>query len=228
MLPGLLAAPQRLLDLGVLDRAIRGRLVIAVVAFALIGIVTMQLGLLELNAGIAGALDRAGVLQRENAVLGIENSELGAPNRIETRAAALGMELVPSSSLRFLSGDHAPDYRRAADSLKRPLQSAPTTTAKTEAASSEASGAGAGAAAAGDSSAEAASGTAATSSAQGSTGADTQTEDTPAATTTQASAGTEATTAGAPVEAAAGGPAAGTGEAVAGAPSGGTQASAAG
>jgi hypothetical protein len=39
-----------------LDRLISGRIWIGVIAFALIGIVTMQLGLLKLNAGIGRSL----------------------------------------------------------------------------------------------------------------------------------------------------------------------------
>src|ERR1700690_465974 len=42
-----------------LDRVIRGRLGIGIVAFGLIGIVTLQLGLLKLHSGIGRALVRA-------------------------------------------------------------------------------------------------------------------------------------------------------------------------
>ena len=60
-----------------LDRLIRGRVWIGVIAFALIGIVTMQLVLLKLNAGIGRSLVREALLQRENATLSAENSEVG-------------------------------------------------------------------------------------------------------------------------------------------------------
>ncbi len=52
-----------------LDRLIRGRIWIALIAFALIGIVTLQLLVLQLNAGIGRALVREAQLQRENAAL---------------------------------------------------------------------------------------------------------------------------------------------------------------
>ena len=55
----------------------------------------MQLVVLELNAGIGRALERQAQLQRENAALSIENSELAAGERVESQAARLGMELVP-------------------------------------------------------------------------------------------------------------------------------------
>ena len=67
---------------------------IGIVAFALIGIVTLQLGLLKLNSGIGRALEREGSLQRENATLSVENSELATGARVESQAAQLGMQLV--------------------------------------------------------------------------------------------------------------------------------------
>ena len=99
---GLLAVAGRLSTHRLLDRLIRGRGCIALVAFALIGIVTLQLGLLKLNAGIGRSLERSAVLQRENAALAIENSELASGNRVESNAAHLGMQLVAPSALRFL------------------------------------------------------------------------------------------------------------------------------
>lgn len=75
---GLLAGAEGLLHARSLDRLIRGRGWIAVIAFALIGIVTLQLGLLKLNAGMGRSIERAEALQRKNAALSIENSELAA------------------------------------------------------------------------------------------------------------------------------------------------------
>jgi hypothetical protein len=102
------------------DRLIAGKAWIAVLAFALIGIVTLQLGLLELNRGIGRTLERQGLLERENAALSIENSEMAAGNRVESRAQQLGMEIVPSSSLRFLPG-HGDDVAKAAAALNTPV-----------------------------------------------------------------------------------------------------------
>ncbi len=85
------------------DRLIHGRAWIGLVAFALIGIVTMQLGLLKLNAGIGRALEHEGALQRENSALSVENSEVAAGDTVELQAAHMGMRLVPAGSLRFLS-----------------------------------------------------------------------------------------------------------------------------
>jgi hypothetical protein len=119
---GLLAALDSLSRHRLLDRLIRGRTSIALVAFALIGIVTLQLGLLQLNSSIGRTLERESLLQRENAALSIANSELAAGNRIESRAVALGMELVPIRSLRFLAAQPWADPRRAAAALRTTVQ----------------------------------------------------------------------------------------------------------
>ncbi len=75
---GLLAALDGLPRHRLLDRLIARADWIALVAFALIGIVTLQLLLLTLNGDIGRALEREALLQRENAALSIENSELAA------------------------------------------------------------------------------------------------------------------------------------------------------
>lgn len=102
-----------------LDRLIGGRAWIGIVAFALIGIVTMQLGLLKLNAGIGRALEHEAALQRENSALSVENSEVGSGDAVELKAAGIGMRLTPAGALRFLSGrDGAGIVDRAAAVLR--------------------------------------------------------------------------------------------------------------
>jgi hypothetical protein len=111
---GLIAALERLSRHRLLDRLIRGRSWIALVAFALIGIVTMQLGLLKLNGGIGRALEHEALLQRENAALSIENSELAAGDPVASRASKIGMQFVPAGALRFLAIRPTSDLTRAA------------------------------------------------------------------------------------------------------------------
>jgi cell division protein FtsL len=106
-----------------LDRLLRGRLAIALVAFALIGIVTLQLGLLKLNSSIGRTLERESLLQRENAALSIEDSEIAAGDRVEAQATRLGMQLAPVAALRFLSVRPRADSGRAAGALRVPLRS---------------------------------------------------------------------------------------------------------
>jgi cell division protein FtsL len=88
------------------DRVISGRWSIALIAFALIGIVTLQLGLLKLNVGVGHSLERAQTLERENATLGIENAELASPERIRQLAVRLGMSPVSLTQLRFVRAAH--------------------------------------------------------------------------------------------------------------------------
>jgi cell division protein FtsL len=126
---GVISALEALAQHRLLDRLIRGRTWIAIVAFALIGIVTLQLGLLKLNGGIGRALEHESVLQRENATLSIENSDLAAGTRVQARAVQLGMAFVPTSALHFLSAPAHGDIAKAASVLN----------AATEAATSEAS-----------------------------------------------------------------------------------------
>jgi hypothetical protein len=112
-------APSRLLD-----RLIRGRGWIGLVAFALIGIVAMQLWLLKLNGGIGRAIEHEGMLERANAALSAENSSRSAGDLIEQQAVASGMRIVAPGSLIFLRA-RASDERLAAARLAQPVQTPP-------------------------------------------------------------------------------------------------------
>jgi len=136
----------------VLDRVVRGRVWIGVVTFALLGIVTLQLGLLELNGSIGRVLARKAQLVRDDSSLSIENSTLASDEHIVAAAASAGMVPVSIQSLRFLDARRA-SSARAASSLRAPVQKP----------SSESTGA-AGATNEGSSTGEAASGNASTSS----------------------------------------------------------------
>jgi hypothetical protein len=129
---GLTEALGRLSEHRLLDRLIRGRTWIGLVAFALIGIVTLQLGLLRLNAGIGHALQKEASLQRENAALSIENSELAAGDLVESSASRLGMEVVPAGALRFLTARPASDASRAAAGLSAQVGSSSAPAAQGE------------------------------------------------------------------------------------------------
>jgi hypothetical protein len=119
---GLISAVEALAQHRLLDRLIRGRTWIGIVAFALIGIVTLQLGLLKLNGGIGRALEHEAVLQRENAALSIENSERAAGTRVQARAVQLGMAFAATSALHFLSAPSRGDVAKAATALSAPTQ----------------------------------------------------------------------------------------------------------
>jgi hypothetical protein len=102
---GLVSALESVAQHRLFDRLIRGRAWIGIVAFALIGIVTLQLGLLKLNGGIGRALEHEALLQRTNSALSIENSELAAGTRVEARAGHLGLAFAPTGALHFLSAN---------------------------------------------------------------------------------------------------------------------------
>jgi hypothetical protein len=121
-----------------LDRLIRGRTWIGIVAFALIGIVTLQLGLLKLNGGIGHALEREALLQSQNAALSIENAELAAGTTVEPRAAQLGMAFAKTGELRFLGSRPSQDAAKAAAALATAAQAAAAKTSEGSTSTSEA------------------------------------------------------------------------------------------
>jgi cell division protein FtsL len=104
-------------DLRVLDRLISGRFWIALIAGSLIGIVGMQVWLLKLNTQIGQSMLRASNLQRDNASLQAEISQLSSGDRIEAQGTRLGLVMALSNGYRFLrvgSGDAA----RASHSIR--------------------------------------------------------------------------------------------------------------
>ena len=128
-------------DARVLDRLVRGRAWIALVAVALMGIVFMQVSLLKLNAGISRAVTAADTFDRQNSSLREEISKLDSGERIQAVAAKLGMVTPAAGDVHYLDGRGA-DGARAAASIKPPkpvtpsappaaTTSAPATTATT-------------------------------------------------------------------------------------------------
>jgi hypothetical protein len=132
-------------DSALLDRLVRGRLWIGLLAFALIGIVAMQLMVLKLNTGIGATLAREAALQRSNAQLGIEAATGSGEGRIEPLAAATGMTFAPSGGVHFVASSPAGDISRAAAALAAPIQpheslaSSETVSVSSEPASSQSS-----------------------------------------------------------------------------------------
>lgn len=104
-----------------LDRLLRGRAWIALLTALLLGIVFMQVHMLKLNAGISRAVETAGTLERQNAQLRQQVSQLGASDRIEDAAAQLGMTMPAPGSVRYLdAGDVEVDAKRAASTMTAP------------------------------------------------------------------------------------------------------------
>ncbi|HEV2819298.1 MAG TPA: hypothetical protein VGW11_02215 [Solirubrobacteraceae bacterium] len=95
-------AARGLPDSPFIDRLLAGRVWVAVVAIALIGIVFMQVSLLRLNTGIGESIERQANLERHNAALRAEVSSLSASPRIQEVAGELGMLMPPAGEVRYL------------------------------------------------------------------------------------------------------------------------------
>jgi hypothetical protein len=111
-------------DARVLDRLVRGRAWIAIVAAALIGIVFMQVSMLKLNAGVSRAVTAADTLERQNSSLRADISKLDSGERVQDAAANLGMATRPAGDVRYLDAERA-SAARAAASIKPPSPVAP-------------------------------------------------------------------------------------------------------
>jgi cell division protein FtsL len=133
-------AAMRVGDARLLDRLVRGRFWIALVAIGLMGIVFMQVSLLKLNAGISRAVTAADTLERQNATLRGDISNLDSGERIQAVAAKLGMIIPAAGDVHYLDGRQA-DGARAAQAIKPPAPVAGATTTAAAAAQQEAASA---------------------------------------------------------------------------------------
>lgn len=119
------ARAMRIGDARVLDRLVRGRVWIAIMAIGLIGIVFMQVSLLKLNAGISRAVTAADTFDRQNSSLREDISKLDSGERIQGVAAKLGMVTPAAGDVHYLDGRGA-DAARAAAAIKPPDPVTPT------------------------------------------------------------------------------------------------------
>ena len=100
--PRLVAFASTLPDRSIVDRMVRGRVWIGVLGILLIGLVFTQVSLLKLNAGIGSAVERGAALDRANGELRAQVSQLESGERIQERAAALGMILPPAGQISYV------------------------------------------------------------------------------------------------------------------------------
>jgi hypothetical protein len=104
-----------------MDRLVRSRAWIVIIAFGLIGIVAMQVSMLSLNTGIGRAVESASTLERQNAAERIQISRLSSGERIQQVASGLGLVMPAPDEVRYLSaGDLRADGRRAANVMRAP------------------------------------------------------------------------------------------------------------
>jgi cell division protein FtsL len=186
-----------------MDRLVRSRVWIVLIAGALTGLVAMQVSLLKLNSGIGRAVETTSTLERSNATMRAEISTLSAGDRIQQLAQQAGMVMPTPADINYLrAGDANADAQRAAQQMRAPdpavtagLAGAATETAAPATQSAAAATAPSGTTASGTT----ASGTtaAATTTASGTTPTAT-TPPPPAATTPPATSSTTAATAGGP------------------------------
>lgn len=101
-----------------LDRLLRGRVWVALIAALLTGIVFLNVGLLELNGGIARTDVRVSELRGENAVLRLRVARLGSSERIRRAAEARAFRAPPPGQVGYL-GLRPDDAERAARALER-------------------------------------------------------------------------------------------------------------
>jgi cell division protein FtsL len=102
------------------DRLLRGRIAIWLIAIMLGGIVTMQVSLLKLNAGISHDVEAAGALERVNADLETEVAKLSSGERIQQAAAEEGMVPPPAGDVGYLRSRPGVDPSLAAHRMQAP------------------------------------------------------------------------------------------------------------
>jgi hypothetical protein len=100
-----------------LDRLLRGRAWVALTAVLLVGIVFLNVNLLEINGSIARMDTHAAELKRENAALRMRIAQLGSSERIQAAAARLGFVPVEPGSVGYLTATRA-NAARAARALE--------------------------------------------------------------------------------------------------------------
>jgi hypothetical protein len=109
----------RLLDAPFLDRLIRGRIWIALVGFALLGIVAMQVEILRLGSSIARSVTEIQHLTQVNEAAETAIAQAEPGHNVASEAASLGMVYPPAGNIVYL-GYHAGDALTAAHSITLP------------------------------------------------------------------------------------------------------------
>jgi hypothetical protein len=108
----------RILDAPFLDRLIRGRTWIALVAFAMLGIVAMQVTILRLGATIGRSVTQIQQLTQQNESAETTIAGLEPGRDIAAEAASLGMVYAPAGDVEYLK--YRPDDPLLAASLTGP------------------------------------------------------------------------------------------------------------
>jgi hypothetical protein len=129
-----LRGTQQLADSRLLDRLIRGRLWIPLVAAGLMGIVFMQVSMLKLNAGIGRAVQSSSTLERQNAQLRADVSRLESGGRIVGAAHELGMVVPADGTTHYVT---AAGRAQALDAARRMVPADQQALARAQAATAQ-------------------------------------------------------------------------------------------
>jgi hypothetical protein len=113
-----------LADSRLLDRLIRGRLWVPLVAAGLMGIVFMQVTMLKFNSGIGRAVQTAATLERQNDDLRSDVSRMEAGDRIDTAAKGLGMVVPADGGEHYVRAGASDTAEVAVRNMKPPAASA--------------------------------------------------------------------------------------------------------
>lgn len=120
-LPARAAAFVRALpDHSLLDRIVRGRTWIPLLGVLLAGIVAMQVEVLKLSASMGRTLERGTQLQSVNEQLRASVASLADDQRIERRAAGMGMVMAAPEAINFLPAHSGGDVRPALANVHQP------------------------------------------------------------------------------------------------------------
>ncbi len=109
----------RLLDAPFLDRLIRGRLWIGLIAFALLGIVAMQVAILQLGASIGHSVTEIQRLSAANQAAETAIAQYEPGRNVASEARSLGMVYPPAGNIVYLHYSST-DLAAAADSITLP------------------------------------------------------------------------------------------------------------
>jgi cell division protein FtsL len=112
-----------------MDRLLTGRGWIVLVGVLLVGIVFVNVSLLEMNAGIAKTSEQVSTLKRENARLRLQAARLGSTERIQKAAADIDLVLPAPGQVRYLKANPAKDPANALKRMTAPVETAPVVAA---------------------------------------------------------------------------------------------------
>lgn len=107
---------------GLVDRLLRGRAWIAFIGALLVGVVFLNVSLLEINRGITEKADKIAALKRANGQKRVEVAELASSERIQQAATDLGFLLPAPGDVTYLRATPSRDAKRAAQTIVPPTQ----------------------------------------------------------------------------------------------------------